>query len=101
MRTLTRSGLVWSLLLCLVLVNGFTTVPGVAHIAHHTAHKAGTHATGLCAWLCAAGQAVESDLVHLDVQNRSTVPVDWLTFDSFTALPTLRVWFRGPPLFSA
>jgi len=39
--------------------------PSVAHAEHHGAHKAGTHATGICAWLCAAGQETESSSVDL------------------------------------
>lgn len=59
MLRLHRSALVWSLLLCLVLVNGFMAAPGVVHAEHHANHQAGTHSTGLCAWLCAAGQTAE------------------------------------------
>ncbi|MBH0200203.1 MAG: hypothetical protein HP497_12415 [Nitrospira sp.] len=57
-------GAVWALVLCLVLVNAAMAAPSVAHAEHHGAHKAGTHATGICAWLCAAGQAVESSPVE-------------------------------------
>ena len=35
MLRLKQSGFVWSLLLCLVLVNGFLAVPAVAHADHH------------------------------------------------------------------
>lgn len=91
------SWLVWSLLACLVLANGFMTVFSAGHLDNHTGHHSGTHATGPCAWLCAAGQAVESGLVHLDGHDRSTVPVDWLTLDAFTATLSFRAWFRGPP----
>ena len=45
---LKQSWLVWSLLLCLVLVNGLLAVPAVAHADHHAKHQAGTHSTGLC-----------------------------------------------------
>ena len=59
MLRLKQSGFVWSLLLCLVLVNGFLAVPAVAHADHHAKHEAGTHSTGLCAWQCIAGQTAE------------------------------------------
>lgn len=95
------SWLVWSLLACLVLASGFMTVSSVGHLDHHAGHHSGTHATGPCAWLCAAGQAVESGLVLLNAQTRSTVPVDWLTLDAFTTPVSLQIWFRGPPHASA
>jgi hypothetical protein len=60
MGRLKQSGFVWSLLLCLVLVNGFLAVPAVAHADHHAKHEAGTHSTGLCAWQCIAGQTAEA-----------------------------------------
>lgn len=61
---LKQSWLVWSLLLGLVLVNGLLAVPAVAHAEHHAQHQAGTHATGLCAWQCAAGQSIDTSWVH-------------------------------------
>lgn len=95
-----RSWLVWSLLVCLVLASGLMSASSAGHLSHHSGHHPSTHATGPCAWLCAAGQAVESGLVHLDVHHRSAVRVDWLTRDAFTASVPLRTWFRGPPHFS-
>lgn len=71
----------------------------VVHLNQHVGHHSETHATGPCAWLCAAGQAVYSGLVHLDVRDRSTIPADWLTCDLFAASISFRVWFRGPPHF--
>jgi len=62
---LKSSWSVWALALCLVLVNVSMAAPSVAHAGHHGAHKAGTHATGICAWFCAAGQEVESSSVDV------------------------------------
>lgn len=60
---MTRSALIWALLLCIVLVNGAMAAPSVGHAEHHADHQAGAHSTGLCAWLCVAGQGVESSSV--------------------------------------
>src|SRR5512143_1262081 len=97
MVALKQSGLVWSLLLCLVLVNGFMAAPSVAHAAKHGSHQAGTHTTGLCAWLCAAGQGIETSFVSLESTLRLVdrvlsfhVEQHACSFSSFTFL-------RGPP----
>ena len=97
---LKRSGLVWALLFCLVLVNGFMAAPSVAHAAHHASHKAGTHSTSLCAWLCAAGQGIETGFI---VPEANSLPVDYFVFEWRAeiqqALP-LQAFLRGPPASS-
>ena len=97
MTVLKRSGLVWSLLVCLVLVNGFMAAPGVGHAAQHESHQAGTHSTGFCAWLCAAGQGVEAASVEAVSIFQ---PVDRVTdaylveYHVFFSSP---LFIRGPP----
>ncbi len=91
---------VWALVLCLVLVNGSMAAPSVAHAEHHGAHKAGTHATGICAWFCAAGQDIESSPVDLT----SVVQVVGLS-GADRANPILLLFSpdrfpRGPPVLS-
>ena len=97
MALVKRSGLVWSLLLCLVLMNGLMAAPSVAHAMHHGKHQAGTHSTGLCAWLCAAGQGIESASVDLESTLRL---LDWVVYvhaDQYKkSLPSV-VFLRGPP----
>lgn len=91
---------VWGLALCLVFVNGSMAAPSVAHAEHHRHHQAGTHATGICAWFCAAGQEVESSSVDFE----STLQLIGLT-ESPSANPVLQHFSinrfaRGPPAFS-
>src|SRR5436853_1767692 len=43
----------------LLLLSGLMYPQTVAHAAHHAHHKAATHATALCSWMCAAGQVLE------------------------------------------
>lgn len=91
---------VWALALCLVFVNGSMAAPSVAHAEHHGHHQAGTHATGICAWFCAAGQEVESSSVGLE----STLQLIGLTespsANSNLLLFTTNHFSRGPPAFS-
>lgn len=99
MVTLKRSGLIWALLLCLILVNGLMAAPSVRHALHHAKHQAGTHSTGICAWLCAAGQGVESSSIHLPSElqlfERTVVdPIDAVSDAAF-----YDHFLRGPPAF--
>ena len=98
---LKQSRFVWLLLVCLVLVNGAMAAPSVGHAEHHADHKAGTHSTGLCAWLCAAGQDVESTSVSLESTLQLVEqPVD-VHNDPIPALVSFHYFFRGPPLLLA
>ncbi|MDH4327924.1 MAG: hypothetical protein OEV77_05325 [Nitrospira sp.] len=100
LKTFKRSGLVWSLVLCLVLTNGFMAAPSVAHAEHHGAHQAGTHASGICAWLCAAGQQVETASVDFESVLQMVGRTEPVLADLVT-LPTSEVLFpRGPPAVS-
>jgi hypothetical protein len=100
MRNIKPPALVWALLFCIVLVNGLMAAPSVGHAEHHSDHQTTTHSSGVCAWFCAAGEAIGSALVQLNPQlqpsERATVaPVD-------TPLPmaSFHSRFRGPPVFS-
>lgn len=98
---LTHSGFVWSLLLCLVLVNGAMAAPSVGHAQHHPSHQAGTHSTGICAWLCAAGEGVESSAVFLHSALLLVAGVVVLPVDTILDPGAFSVFLRGPPaLFS-
>ena len=100
MFSLKRSGLVWSLLICLVLMNGLMAAPSVAHAAHHATHQAGTHATGFCAWLCAAGQSIETSSTQFDSTFRELDLLEICSTDEvLSVFATLR-FFRGPPASS-
>lgn len=91
---------VWALALCLVLVNGSMAAPSVVHAEHHGAHKAGTHTTGICAWLCAAGQAVESSSVNFDSTLQLVGLARTVSADPLFLLFAPDLFPRGPPVFS-
>ena len=94
---LKQSWLVWSLLLCLVLVNGFLAVPAVAHADHHAKHQAGTHSTGLCAWECAAGQSIDTAAVVFSSSLQFVELVDTQQIDRVASAQPVSRFLRGPP----
>ena len=99
MVTVTRRPVfVWALLLCIVLVNASMAAPSVGHAKHHADHQTGTHSTGICAWLCAAGQGIESASAPLNTQLQ---PIEGLVAVQIkpTLTPiSLRNFSRGPPI---
>ena len=92
-----RSAFIWALLCCLVLVNGFMAAPSVGHAEHHADHQAGTHSTGLCAWLCAGGVGIESSVVHVPSDLQLLEWVSNPSFDVVFRMISLPYFFRGPP----
>jgi hypothetical protein len=95
----TRSRFVWALVLCLVLTNGFMAAPSVAHAEHHgTHHDAGTHASGICAWFCAAGQDIDISSVEPTSNLQLVGSALVAGFDEVQDSIVLRTFPRGPPL---
>ena len=93
-----RSAFIWALLLCIVLVNGLMVAPSVGHAQHHADHQAGTHSTGLCAWLCVAGDNIESFVVpftsHLQLIGHTITVAPQPVLS-----PSVLLYFlRGPPV---
>ncbi|MDN5940465.1 MAG: hypothetical protein L0H94_01165 [Nitrospira sp.] len=54
-----RQILVLPLVACLLLVPALASPAMVAHEAQHAHHKAATHSSALCSWLCGAGQGFD------------------------------------------
>lgn len=99
MLRLKQSWLVWSVLLCLVLMNGFLAVPAVAHADHHAKHDAGTHSTGLCAWQCIAGQSIDTAAVVFSSSLQFVELVDTQQIDGVASAQPVSRFLRGPPAF--
>ncbi len=99
MPQLKHVGLVWSLLICLVLMNGLLAAPSVAHAEHHASHNAGTHSTALCAWQCVAGQGIETS----STCQESTLQLVALFVSEYAGqfqhLFSSLLFLRGPPAF--
>ncbi len=57
-----------ALALGFLLLLGATTGSAFAHEVQHAGHhSAGMHSTGICAWMCAAGQSLEAAACVLQV----------------------------------
>ena len=54
-----RQILVLPLVACLLLVPALGSSAMVAHESQHAHHKAATHSSALCSWLCGAGQGFD------------------------------------------
>lgn len=52
-----------SLMLCVLAIGGLAQVQAAEHAGHHAQHQTATHGTLLCSWMCAAGTALDSDVV--------------------------------------
>jgi hypothetical protein len=86
------------LVLCVLSVGGLAQAQLVEHAGHHAHHKAATHGTVLCSWMCAAGQAGEAAtlLVPLEV-----IPHEFVELTSTDQVPTIFsiiLASRGPPV---
>ncbi len=92
-----QSWFVWLLLVCFVLVNGAMAAPSVSHAEHHAGHQAGTHSTGICAWLCAAGQDVESTSISLESSLRLIEQTVVVHGNPIRISVSFHYFFRGPP----
>ncbi|ALA58041.1 MAG: hypothetical protein OJF50_000357 [Nitrospira sp.] len=96
----SRTVLVWAMAACLLLLSGLAYPQMVPHAVHHAHHNAATHATVLCAWVCAAGHSIES--VAFVFQS------DYSPFSRFVLTsphvqakaPASSPTSRGPPFFS-
>lgn len=95
-----RQILVLPLVACLLLVPALASPAMVAHEAQHAHHKAATHSSALCSWLCGAGQGFELTgsvyvptidvLATLDIESADQV-------DDAVSILSLS---RGPPAIS-
>jgi hypothetical protein len=85
------------LVLSLLVIGGLGSAQAISHESHHAHHQKTTHATVLCAWMCAAGQVLDT-VTAPDLIERS--PVSRV---EFSALPEWSSGFssllssRAPP----
>lgn len=87
------------LALCLLILSGVMYPQTVAHAAHHAHHKAATHSTALCTWMCAAGQAQEqvsfNFQIELEVAFLGSAFIAQQPVELHLVVPAT----RGPPSF--
>lgn len=87
------------LALCLLVLSGVMYPQTVGHAAHHAHHKAATHSTALCTWMCAAGQAQEYVSYNFQVEMEVVCPIDSVIAPQPTEHQSLAPTTRGPPFF--
>ncbi|HKN85394.1 MAG TPA: hypothetical protein VJV04_00905 [Nitrospiraceae bacterium] len=87
------------LAVCLLILSGVMYPQTVAHAAHHAHHKAATHSTALCTWMCAAGQAQETVSFNFQIEWEAVHPVDSFITSQPIQLHVSSFTTRGPPSF--
>ena len=98
MKHLRQSSLALGLIACLLLVGVFFASQTPAHAFHHSHHKASTHASLLCSWMCAAGQV---DQTAEPILESPGYVDDFFGFQEYSATPGIvirPILPRGPPV---
>jgi hypothetical protein len=88
------------LMLCVLSIGGLAQAESVEHAGHHAQHKAATHGTLLCSWMCAAGTVLDTAVVTFQAE---LSPVGLVTLPH-SAQPSIEACqtssSRAPPSFS-
>jgi len=88
------------LVLCVLSIGGLAQAESVEHAGHHAQHKAATHGTLLCSWMCAAGTVLDTAVVTFQAE---LSPVGLVTLPH-SAQPSIEACqtssSRAPPSFS-
>lgn len=85
------------LVLCLLIIGGLGSAQAISHESHHAHHQKSTHATVLCAWMCAAGQVLDT-VTAPDLIERSPVSrVECSALPDFSSGFSSLLSSRGPP----
>ncbi|MBM4120300.1 MAG: hypothetical protein FJ248_05295 [Nitrospira sp.] len=85
------------LAVCLLLLSGLAYPQIVAHAGHHAAHKAATHATSLCSWVCSAGQVFEGTAVVFRVELNPIGAAAPVVVSEPLSIVPFAISSRGPP----
>jgi hypothetical protein len=94
---LPKQSLAVVLVLCLLVIGGLGSAQAISHESHHAHHQKSTHATVLCAWMCAAGQVLDA-VAAPDLIERSPVSrVEFSTPPDFSSSFSSLLSSRGPP----
>ena len=96
-----KQSLALLLVLCLLAVGGLASAQSISHESHHAHHHKAAHATVLCNWMCAAGQAGEATTVFVPSE---VIPSEYVELRFEANLQhafSSPVTTRGPPLLFA
>jgi len=83
---------------CFLFVGAVLTSLGAAHTLHHADHKAPTHASVVCSWMCAAGQASETIRPILQTPTLEIGAIDSTFVTPFLKASVPPFFSRGPPV---
>ena len=83
--------------LWLVALSGIVYPQLTAHIGQHEHHKAATHATALCSWLCIAAEAIEGTSVPIAPVEQTTLVEQRLFTSKISVVLTVQPPARAPP----
>ncbi len=83
---------------CLLFLSGSLLSQVAQHALDHAHHKATTHASPLCAWICTAGEIHQGFALHLEADGAPAVQTDAPVVQNPLLILSLEVFSRGPPL---
>ena len=86
------------LVICILMVGGLASAQSIAHESHHAHHQKATHATVLCTWMCAAGQASETATVFLFQDATTHESVEPISPNFVATVFSTSLTTRGPPV---
>jgi len=97
---INRQILILPLVVCLLLVPALASPAMVTHETQHAHHKAVTHSSALCTWLCGVGQGIQTSSIQLSATFHSFDLLAPHEFDEVLPAVTTPSFFRGPPAIS-
>jgi hypothetical protein len=89
-----------ALVLCVLAVGGVAQAQSAEHAGHHAQHQAATHGTLLCSWMCAAGTALDTEIVLIHAEHNPIARVSIVHSSNFFFEPLSICFSRAPPSFS-
>lgn len=81
----------------LFIQTGLALPQVAAHEVEHGHHQSGTHSSPLCAWFCAAGQAIDTFPQHDAAYFRAEEAIDSNPPSPRRTPPPSQPFARGPP----
>ena len=98
MKLLRHPILSLTLVTCFLFVGGVLTSQGAAHTLHHAKHKASTHSSIVCSWMCAVGQAADAVEPVLQTPISDVGLLEAFISAPSAKTPVLGFFSRGPPI---
>ena len=85
------------LVLCLLVVGSVASAQSISHESHHAHHQKSTHSTVLCAWMCAAGQVLDTVSTPGLIELAPVSLIESAPLPEFSSSPSSVLTSRGPP----